>query len=865
MVVSRPNINFRTEQTVTSDAEAKPYVGFEHLTEVPNGWEYNIKKWNSLFDLRLPTLPRLADMSTQGVRESEYFKSGVGDISTGDLYINEIQELFRNNERQWLPEVRNGWYYRYKTPYFLYSDNSRIQYIDATENRDSRNYLKLHVEPGMDTPVLAATLKRNPKTKTPDYYIKIKQVAQFSGVYIDGEEQETVSDAGKIYWDKVDFLKREFIIDNNIEGETSLYFNRDFTETHGVIPQTFQDLAACEVLGVSSGAPWQVYYLKYFPVLADTTFHLYVADSSTWVEWERVESWFDFINLTTVYEDQNRYYVDKDLGIVYLGSGQRGGVPNIGQQIVATYNSTLRVEYEENDIDTTISAIEADVNPITQHLNQGFVVITHDQLEPASIVLDINKRKIPFTANPTLYGPIDTGTDYAVLRATVKSTEGTLVPDILVGFTLSPTGVGTLDGGTESSSVTDGQGQAYSSYQSPLAADDLGFYSITVRPSTHPLYDDTGYKEVIIKQAEAGLEGQESELYLYQVLKDDILQGYHSVDEYIDHQIYIGELSIPPWVDGDSEKEQIWRDEITLKYDFRDWIGSDEFYSSGKLTGRNVVVYKLDPTGDSEYNGDNWNSQAIHPLGDQNDVVPIGDATSGLKQLGAVVPLRPELAEKITDASDEYFGMYRIIYPEDAIPDPEPDNISNTLGGYWLVGPRNVKFRAHCFSDFYNRIIYSNEITARISLPDYMLGEYLTPLLERVPYGWKIAEDTNSAAAALDGATFITINPHGTYNENDPWSQIFFGANRIFDVINGTINNNDEWASAPFQSVGFQFEIDPELWSADTAYSIGNIVKSSDGDTYICTTAGTSNSSEPTWNTISGTTTTDNTVVWTKD
>lgn len=51
-------------------------------------------------------------------------------------------------------------------------------------------------------------------------------------------------------------------------------------------------------------------------------------------------------------------------------------------------------------------------------------------------------------------------------------------------------------------------------------------------------------------------------------------------------------------------------------------------------------------------------------------------------------------------------------------------------------------------------------------------------------------------------------------------------------------------------------------WAASTAYSVDDMIN--DGaNIQVCTTAGTSNGSEPTWATTNGTTTTDNTVTWT--
>jgi hypothetical protein len=759
------NVSFSTKQIVYNSGGTRPYVGFEHLEDTAPGWLWNIKRWCSLFDLKLPSLPRLADPSSQGLDESEYFLSGVGSKDAGDLYIDSINEFFRNNERHWIPSIRHGRYYRYKTPFFLYSDNSRIQYLDSTENRDGRNYIELDAEPDMNSPITAATYIRDLTTHTPYYYSEIQQRAVFSGIFVNGEEQETVSDIGKITWSNVDTTKREFIIDNTIEGVTALKFNRDFIESHGSVPTIYQDLSFLEQLGSSTGAKYQVFYLKYFPVLADNSFHLYVVNSTTWTEWTRVDSWFDLLNQP--YAGGNQYFLDKDLGIIYFGSATEGGVPPLGTSIMVTYNSTVRIEYEEIDLENHVIAWDADTSPVTQHINQGFVVITHDQLEPQTITLSIDKAAIPFTTDPVEHGPITVGSDYAVLRATVKGAEGAAIPGTEVSFSLDPSDVGALSGGSDTASVTNGQGEALISYQPPVSADTLGFYSSVVRASTHASYPN--HKDIIINEGNSGLVDKEEEVYLYQILKDDILLGYNSLDDFI-----YDTLETPSWV-VDATTYAQWKSELVSQYEIKDWEDTnmeDPTTPPFKaLSGRKVVIYKTSPTTNNH---------------DANAIYPVTGA------LGAIVPVRPELVEKITDVGDPYLGMTRLIYPEDAVPDCDPDDANNNVGGYWIISSRLVKFQASCWSSYYNRVILSNEVVARVSLPPYLLGVYVNDLTQQVPFGWKFMTDTDNIAAGFNGATFITVNPHsGPYN--------------VLDLVNNT--SSDDWADAPFKSIGLQFEI----------------------------------------------------------
>ncbi|MCK4260727.1 MAG: hypothetical protein KAX49_17245 [Halanaerobiales bacterium] len=346
-MVARPYNDFRTCQLVYGEAVTKPYVGFEN-TNRPEGWQYDIKRWCSIFDLKLPSLPRLFNPSTQGIVTSEYFKSGVGDVEEGDLYLSKLIDTSINNERQWVPRLENGYYYRYNTPYFYYSDNSRIQQVHPNDNKDGRNVVRLETEPLIGDPILAATFCRHPITKSIKYKLKVAQVSTFTGMYSGEEELETVTELGKILWSNVDITKREFIVDTSIEDKIYLRFNRDFVRTYGTIPIVYDDLALCEQLGISDGTDYQVFSAENFPVLVDPSYHLYIIDAiaKTWEEAIRVDTWFELLSLPAY--PGIRYFVDRDFNIIYFGGIADNYVPALGSEIVVVYDATLRIEYEEN-------------------------------------------------------------------------------------------------------------------------------------------------------------------------------------------------------------------------------------------------------------------------------------------------------------------------------------------------------------------------------------------------------------------------------------------------------------------------------------------------------------------------------------
>jgi hypothetical protein len=732
----------------------------------PKGWLYDIKRWGSVFDVKLPTLPRLMDQDTTGLAESIYFRSGVGEISTGDLYIKSISEFIEDNKKVWLPIVKNGFYYRYQTEFFYYSDDSIVQNINRDNNIDGRCYLELNSTPRIMTPILAASFTRNPTTYAINYLHKFNQKTSFTGLYSGGEEQETVTDAGRILWDNVDITKREFIIDQTISGLTRLFFNRDYNVQIGVDVSEYADIEACEYIGTSTGSGHeiflsddfvvhaQLYYLRNFPV-SPANFKLYVYNNSTYTEWIRANSWWDMV----LSSQSNQYYLDEDLGIVHIASTSVSGLPVIDYNLAVRYNLTLRVEYEDSYDNENIIAFNSNISPVTQSLNQGFVCITHENLDAANIVLTINKPRITSTGR-ALYGPISIGSDYASLKANVTSASGVNLSNIPLTFTMAPTTVGYLNGGISASAITDSNGNAFSNYQPPVSADSIGYYSTICRACTNPSY--SSYREIVISQQDLNLTGQEEYIYLYQILKDDILLGYKTVDQYLASIYY---ENTPAWV-VDATTYARWKEEMILKYDLRDFV--EPTSENVPVAGRKVIVYQISGV-------DNNDPTAIYP-------------TTGLT--GAVVPVKPILVEEISGVGDGTDGFWRLIYPAGAIP---ACGETEDIAAYWIVSHKYIDFQAHCWSPYYNREIYSNIIRAKVILPDYMLGEYINALSQKIPFGWKLVSENDNIASGLDGATFITINPYS-------------GPYEILDLVGGT-GSTEEWASAPFRTVGFQFYI----------------------------------------------------------
>lgn len=96
-----------------------------------------------------------------------------------------------------------------------------------------------------------------------------------------------------------------------------------------------------------------------------------------------------------------------------------------------------------------------------------------------------------------------------------------------------------------------------------------------------------------------------------------------------------------------------------------------------------------------------------------------------------------------------------------------------------------------------------------------------------------------------------------------------------YQLMSGNINFNTDTFLVLLMSPTFTFDrknhatlsdITEDAWVASTSYSLDDVVipTTPNGHKYKCTTAGTSDSSEPTWPTGSGGTVGDGSVVWTE-
>lgn len=505
-------VDIDTKRSVIRLSGLSPNVGLESNDPEIKGFTYDLKAWEAtpVDETQEPfiTLPRYLPKPLVGIPES-YYQSGIqGEPETAtDLELQRIELESFDYRRKWLPKLWHGFYYLSDENHFLFSDESVVQNVDYTDNRSGRNYLLLDKVPKASNPLLARMYIRDDDW-VERIYRDVKLVTKFSGIAEDGEELETESSTGEIDWDNVEENIPETLI--FYETDTpSLIFNNDWTKLVGAEASEYAELADCENLGLCNGEGNQRFYTKYFPIQDNAELHVYLVDDSAeeFTEWTRVS------NFDASGPIDEHFIVDEDYGIIQFGDGTNGEIPAENFYVFVTYRATLRVEYEEEGTTDLCTGLLAEVNPVAQSLNHGFITVNGYDDEPDTITLE---------ADPLI---VEMATDLSFLTATVLSRSGRPCRDIDVYFEfVDGDDVGSIGGIRAPGSFlgrTNAAGLARTYYRPPSSIEDMTWYTSTISTS--------GMGLVLPLGAEPD-PFYDEHIYTYAIYRDDPMMGKAGAD-----------------------------------------------------------------------------------------------------------------------------------------------------------------------------------------------------------------------------------------------------------------------------------------------------------------------------------------------
>jgi hypothetical protein len=439
-----------------------------------------------------------------------------------------------------------------------------------------------------------------------------------------------------------------------------------------------------------------------------------------------------------------------------------GEVPANGLEVRMSYYTTPRIEYAVSKETHLVVADDINVRPSNVPEGNGIVYLTRTPLALESLLLEVDKPNI----SGNIYGPVAVGADYALLTATATSPLGEPVArlSITIEETSAPPFVGLLNGAPSSyTSLSNYSGQINSSF---VIGSDMSAIFLT----TDSVVQASGQTLVTLSGEHTDFDLDE--LFIYVITKDDPMQGTVGILATYDP----GSLSTSDLLNGSNQKLT-----VTTMKDFSTVVIGD-IYPDNAFNDGTIDIYKTDGTsisgtikywrsgvvyiqeelsvsdGDIDFVVLNkpdwvaWNSSTLNGKKrvlyeyNANAINPVTGA------LGAYFPIQPT-SRSYDTATDSTTFVF-----DETLPLPNASDIENNVGGYLLTIPRVVSFRAEAEDPLTGALILSNTIELKIFVPDYLSGVYLAES-GKIPYGFRIRDDTLDAASGLDGAVFVTINP----------------------------------------------------------------------------------------------------------
>jgi hypothetical protein len=420
-------------------------------------------------------------------------------------------------------------------------------------------------------------------------------------------------------------------------------------------------------------------------------------------------------------------------------------------ELYISYRAVPRLEVEVSDstIRTANKSLWVDVRPTANTVTNNILQILSADINLAQIVLEIDQPLI----GGSLYGLLYYGVDTAKLTARALDSRGHPVEDVELTIYIVA-GTGSLNGGnTEVTGITNSAGEIYAYYNSPYSDVETSLSVSSVSYSG----DDT---QIVVENLPTSTSV--NDVWIFQVLKHDptlgtvgerstvitsgatvlpngmgyvVLEGLFS-EKFRDGLLYVACLDgvkrsytinyLETYVDSgnDMTYTKVYLGEFPIAAQVANracWLLTDEDIEWDPVLkrGPRVILYE-------------WNSSVLHPV---------------TGALGAYYPLHPDSISGTT-----------ITFKNRHLPIPAPTDDEENLGGYVVIAPGEVRFRAMGRDPYTGNLIYSNDIRARLTLPNMLTGVDSSGALP-VPYGFRLSTEEFNIGTGVGGANFFTINP----------------------------------------------------------------------------------------------------------
>lgn len=155
-------------------------------------------------------VPSLWDPTTGNIPVN-FFQSGAGPFDA--LKFMGIRKSVAEGEEKWFAQINHGSYFVNNVSYFLFSDQSVIDYLGEIKTEDGRSKQPLLYKPKIGVPIVASSLGELPDTKVVVEKRRFQKRGRFTGKVINGVELDVSNVAN------IDGSKEEFVVVYNSNNE----------------------------------------------------------------------------------------------------------------------------------------------------------------------------------------------------------------------------------------------------------------------------------------------------------------------------------------------------------------------------------------------------------------------------------------------------------------------------------------------------------------------------------------------------------------------------------------------------------------------------------------------------------------------
>lgn len=646
----------------------KPHPGTNKEIE---GFQWDFRNWPDDKELEaISYAPSIWDPSKDFI-PSEEFQSGIGD--NNDLLLLSIDKSEAQNKEVWIPRVQHGYFYVEDQEWYLFSDDFQAQSFNKNQTYSGLQYVNLKYDLKPAIPIQVKRYKYNSLTGEYGIDLNLRKKVDFSGKKVSGIEQTTITTQGIVILSNIDTTKEEFIVSDRFGLRPRILLNKDYSaNVGGAMTLTVSGTVATgsldnlEVVGIGDGTATE-FHTEYSPIDPSGVIQLFTWSSTNSIsQWTRINNTASFTNGAS-----KEFKLDENLGIISFGTYESstgaGLVPQAGTKIAITYPKGLQVEYEPKDSRDYILANTADVNPLHNATEKGFIKLSTEIADAGSISLSVD-LPVQFGTGAFL---IDAGNTTGEVIATVYDSEGEVLEGAQVFFELLDPIVGNFTNGDDTtSSISNTNGEATAFYAPPVSIDALG------KATTNVSYDG-GTNTTTISIDGLSPPDTVSGVFLYKVMKNDDVLGMAESAEATHYANFFTDENIIGTTANQSYEtnRRITNSLLTPK-----------LYSNGDITtGAKIILFSIDNAVIDSHRGAQYPGTVYAPI------MPISVQNTGSNQ-------NPQM---------------KLIYAGNI---PAPDGATD-FKSYFTVGESTTLARAYIINKKNNKKIYSNTVTFSIQIP----------------------------------------------------------------------------------------------------------------------------------------------------